>query len=101
MVDGIEHGFEVKSLVDNKNNKITMHKSSLQRKKEWLAEKPNRRIHTVIFDSRDTFNGGAGKDTYSGRKTYYREGVGSFRLKKSFAMSMRKIKAKFKSKAKA
>lgn len=95
-IDGVEHGFEVKTLVDNKNNKITMHPPSLERKRKWLTEKPNRQIHTVIYDERDRFQNGVNRDTYSGRRTYYRKGIGSFRIKRDFAMSIRKIVEKFK-----
>lgn len=63
------HGIEVKTLLDNKNDKITMHPSSRRRKLEWA--KVNRAaLHTVVVDRRSKRS-----------KIYYRSGVGSFRLK--------------------
>jgi len=62
-------GIEVKTLVDNKNDKITMHKASLARKvKAANAEKL--KTFTIVIDKR-------AKQT----KYYYREGLGSFRVK--------------------
>ena len=75
-----EHGIEVKTLLDNGNDKITMHPSSRRRKEAW-ARKRGRRIHTVITDDRDTFEGGTHAQQYSGHRMYYRRGVGAFRLK--------------------
>lgn len=69
------HGVEVKTLVDNKNNKITMHKSSLARKKTW-ARANHARLHTVVVDRRTR-----------APKMYYRKGVGSFRLSSLRAVS--------------
>jgi hypothetical protein len=69
LVDGPRgslHGVEVKTVIDNGNNKITMHPSSRRRKEEW-AQENRARIHTVVVDSR------------SGT-VWYREGVGAFRL---------------------
>ena len=64
---GTYHGVEVKTLVDNKNNKITMHPSSRHRKIAWAAVN-HARLHTVVVDAR------------AGNRVYYRSGVGSFRL---------------------
>jgi len=62
------HLIEVKTIVRGKNNKITMHPDSLRRKKAFAARFPKAKVHTVVFDDRVG-------------KIYYREGVGSFRLK--------------------
>jgi len=64
---GKMHGVEVKTLVDNKNNKITMHPSSRARKTAW-AHSHHARLHTVVVDSR------------AKNKLYYHKGVGSFRM---------------------
>jgi hypothetical protein len=70
-----EVGIEVKTLVDQKNHKITMHPDSRRRKLAWKAERPGKRaLVTVIVDKRP-------KRLYSGHPYYIRHGVGSFRLK--------------------
>jgi hypothetical protein len=63
------HGIEVKTLIDNKNDKITMHPSSLLRKLEW-AKANKASLHTVVVDRRGTKP-----------RLFYRAGVGSFRLR--------------------
>lgn len=64
--DGRVYGIEVKSISDNGNNKITMHKESLERKVKW-GRSNHASLHTVVVDSR------------SGT-VLYRKGVGSFRI---------------------
>jgi len=65
---------EVKTIIDGKNPKITMHPKSLRRKKKYIR-KNKVRAFTVVVDER------------SGEKEFYvRKGVGSFRL-----VSMTKI----------
>ncbi|MDE2100019.1 MAG: hypothetical protein KGL39_22385 [Patescibacteria group bacterium] len=61
-------GVEVKTLIDNKNDKITMHPESRRRKIAEAQEK-KLRMYTVVIDKR-------GKTP----AYYYSEGVGSFRL---------------------
>lgn len=63
------HMIEVKSIIQAKNDKITMHKDSLLRKnKEWRKFGTRKSTaHTVVFDERTG-------------KIYYKEGLGSFRL---------------------
>jgi phosphohistidine phosphatase len=65
-------GIEVKTLVNGKNEKITMSKAALGRK---LAEQraDGIKAYTVVVDRRA--GGLSGRATY-----YYREGLGSFRL---------------------
>lgn len=67
-LDSPKHLIEVKTIVRGKNDKITMHPESMQRKTDFAAEHPKAKTHTVVFDDR------------SG-KIYYKEGLGSFRLK--------------------
>lgn len=61
-------GVEVKTLIDNNNDKITMHPESRQRKLAFAA-KNHLTTHTVAIDTR------GGKRAY-----YYRAGLGSFTL---------------------
>jgi len=77
---GTLHGFEIKTLTDNTNNKITMHPESRRRKEEW-AKGGKRFIHTIVIDGRDEFGEGRNADQYSGHKVYYSTGVGAFRIK--------------------
>jgi len=63
-------GIEVKTLVNGKNEKITMSKTALARK---LGALDGRKGYTVVVDRRS--GGLTGQATY-----YYREGFGSFRL---------------------
>jgi hypothetical protein len=62
------HAVEVKTIF-GKNDKITMHKSSLKRK-EAFARKHGLKTHTIAIDARGR------SDAY-----HHREGLGSFRLK--------------------
>ncbi len=62
---------EVKTLINNTNDKITMRRSALERK---LAEgeklsKKGTRLHTIVIDERS-----------ASTKYYHREGIGSYRL---------------------
>jgi len=67
-VRGRTIGVEVKTVIHNKNDKITMHPESKERKEKWL--KKNKAIgFTVIVDMR-------GKAP----RVLARQGVGSFRL---------------------
>jgi len=84
---GVTHGIELKTMLDNGNDKITMHPDSRRRKEAW-ARKKGRKLHTVVIDDRDIFAGGANKDQYSGHRIYYKKGVGAFRLN-----TMQKIKS--------
>lgn len=62
---------EVKTIIKSDNNKITMRKAALARKKSEFEKlkKKGTAMHTIVFDERDG-------------KIYYREGIGSFRLSK-------------------
>ena len=60
---GRKYGVEVKTLVDNKNDKITMHPESLARKERW-ARKEKAVLHTVVIDVRT-----------ADRAVYYRKDV--------------------------
>lgn len=74
-VGNVIHGVEVKTLLDNQHDKITMHPSSRQRKLAW-AKTNHAKLHTVVIDDRDKFGGA----NWSGHRMYYREGVGSFTI---------------------
>jgi hypothetical protein len=63
-----KHGIEVKTLIDQKNSKITCHPESCARKRS-AARKLKVRPHTIAIDLR------GGTAEY-----YYARGVGSFRL---------------------
>jgi len=74
------HGVEVKTVMDNNNDKITVHPDS-RRRKEREARKRKLKIHTVAIDVR------------GGRRNYYhREGVGSFRLSAMEKVSLAGLK---------
>lgn len=76
----IRHGIELKTMVSNKANKITMKRSAMERKAEW--EKNNKAtFHTVVIDDSAVFNAnGDGEHDESKRVIYYRRGFGSFRV---------------------
>lgn len=73
---------EVKTIVRGTNDKITMHPESLARKEKEVKE-ANGKAHTVVFDNRVG-------------KIYYKEGLGSFRLKNMEEVSIKEVKGKFK-----
>ena len=79
-----EHGIEVKTLVNGKNEKITMSKAALGRK---LAEQQadGIKVHTVVADRR-------GGGLTGPAKYYYREGLGSFRLSSMHPVTLDQIK---------
>lgn len=74
-VNGKAVGVEVKTLINNTNDKITMRAGAIEKKAAWEKEN-NGRVHTVVIDDRKRL-GNAG---YSGHRIYFREGYGSFRL---------------------
>lgn len=81
-------GIEVKTLVNGKNEKITMSKSALARK---LNEQKRDKLkgYTVVVDRR---SGGM-----SGRATYYvKEGFGSFRVSNMQKVTLSELKAMVK-----
>jgi SPP1 gp7 family putative phage head morphogenesis protein len=74
------NGIEVKTVIDNDNDKITVHPESRIRK-EQEAKRLKLKTHTVAIDTR------------SGRRVYYyRSGVGSFRLSSMERVSLTKLK---------
>ena len=79
-----EVAIEVKTLVNGKNEKITMSKLALGRK---LAEQQAEglKAYTVVVDRR--VGGLTGKATY-----YYREGLGSFRLGSMTKVTLSELK---------
>lgn len=74
------NGIEVKTVMDNDNDKITVHPESRKRKEE-AAKTQRLRIHTVVVDVR----GGR-------RQYYYRSGVGSFRLSAMERVSLAQLR---------
>jgi hypothetical protein len=76
----VQHGIELKTMVSNKANKITMKRSAMDRKAQW--EKDNKAtFHTVVIDDHAVFNAnGPGQHDESKRVIYYRRGFGSFRV---------------------
>jgi hypothetical protein len=72
---GHMHGVEVKTLIDNTNDKITMHPDARERKIAW-GRRNHAAMHTVVVDMRT-----------SQTQYYYRRGVGSFRVSAMKAVS--------------
>jgi hypothetical protein len=66
-------GVELKTLVTQGNDKITMKSDAMARKLEWSG-KHAAPLHTVVFDDRDMISG------RGERRIYHRFGVGSFRI---------------------
>lgn len=77
----VTHGVELKTMTDNKNNKITMKSDAMARKANWMREN-KADYHTIVFDDHKVFNAnGPGKHgSDSDRVIYYRRGFGSFRV---------------------
>jgi len=91
-VKGRTVGVEVKTFLDQVNDKVTMHPDSLARKQSW-ARQAKARLATIVVDMRDQFGY---RFLYSGKRYYVRLGAGSFRLGtmqgfKSLAAAMRFI----------
>jgi HD superfamily phosphodiesterase len=74
------HAIEVKTVMDNKNDKITMHPPS-RRRKEAFAKDHKMMSHTVmIYVQGKTYEGEDGELYVRGqRKYYYKAGVGAYR----------------------
>lgn len=81
-IGGKTHGVEVKTLIDNSNNKITCHPESRIRKEQW-CRKNKAAGHTVVVDKRGA------TVTY-----YHREGFGAFRLAGMERVSLKDLKRK-------
>jgi hypothetical protein len=81
-IDGRTVGVEVKTMINNTNDKITVRKAALEKKTKW-AKEHKASVHTVVVDDRGRF----GHKEYSGHRIYHSEGSGSFRL-----TSMTKVK---------
>lgn len=76
---GAVHGVEVKTFIDQKNDKVTCHKESRERKERW-AKANKATLHTVIIDRRNEHKDPAIRKLYSGHRVYYYRGVGSPRI---------------------
>ena len=70
---------EVKTILEGKNPKITMHPESLARKVAY-AKQHKLKPHTVVIDARGPR-----------RKYYYKQGIGSFRLSGMKAVSRQEL----------
>jgi len=75
------HAIEVKCVMDNNNDKITMHPKS-RRRKESYARKNGMQPHTVAIDIRR-----------GQRAFYYRKGIGSFRLRNMKKVTITELEA--------
>lgn len=75
-IDGKIKGIEVKTLVNQTNDKITMRAAAIAKKQAW-ARSNHATVHTVVVDDRKKL----GNVGYSGHDIYYRKGYGSFRLR--------------------
>lgn len=75
------HGIELKTMVSNKSNKLTMKGSAQDRKAQWEVEN-NATFHTVVYDDQKVYNakGDGEHGSESARQIYYRRGGGSFRV---------------------
>lgn len=74
-INGKVKGIEVKTMVNNTNDKITMRKAAIEKKVAW-GRANHATTHTVVIDDR----GKLGNKGYSGHRIHYRKGPGSFRL---------------------
>ena len=78
-----KHAIEVKTIIDNDNDKITVHPESRKRK-EAVAKKEGLKMHTIAIDVR------GGKRSY-----HYKEGVGAYRLSAMERVTLVQLKGKF------
>jgi len=74
-----DQDIEVKSMSVGAKQAISVHDDALLRKVDH-AERTGNGFHTVVVDDRDTFNGGANKENYSGHGMYYKRGSGRYSL---------------------
>lgn len=75
-----KHGVEVKTVMDNNNDKITVHPKS-RRRKERRAKEMGYQVHTVAIDVRG-----------DKRSYYHKQGVGAFRLSSMDKVSISQLK---------
>lgn len=78
-----KNAIEVKTLVDNGHDKITMHPESLARKVAF-AKDNKLTPHTIVIDKRGAFS-----------KYFYRAGLGSFRIGAMQSVSLNQLRATF------
>ena len=77
---GIAHAVELKTIVSNKANKLTMKKSAMAKKRAF-DRKYKTRMATVVFGDSKVFNAkGQGQHDVSQREIRFRTGYGSFRV---------------------
>jgi hypothetical protein len=68
-IGGKVKGIEVKTLISNTNDKITVRKSAMEKKDQW-AHANHASVHTVVLDDREKGHS----------PLYYAKGHGSFRI---------------------
>lgn len=73
-------GFEVKSLLKGGKQSLSVHDDALLRKVNWQAQDPTHTFHTVAVDERESYEGGAYKENFSGHRMYYKRGSGRYAL---------------------
>lgn len=79
---GIKHAAELKTMVSNKANKLTMKRSAMDKKRSF-ERKHKTRLDTIVFDDHKVFNAkGSGKHDPTKRVIRFRAGYGSFRVQK-------------------
>jgi hypothetical protein len=76
----LTHGLELKTLLVSKHDRIRMRKDARQNKLNWVADNKVP-VHTFVYDDRQVFDAnGTGEHDYSKRKTYFKQGIGNFKL---------------------
>jgi|SRR5579859_748946 len=68
LIDG-KIGVEVKTIIEGRHDKVTIHPESMQEKKDEVKRLKLKSVYTVVADHRGLL-----------QKWYVREGLGSFRL---------------------
>lgn len=79
-----KHAVEVKTLVDGKQDKVTMRKECRERKEKW-ARKNGKSLHTVAADNRNPPT-----------QYFYKKGVGSYRLTGMERITLSQLKDRIK-----
>lgn len=78
--NGERHAIEVKTMMNGNKKNISVHADALTRKVNYAVRRPNRVVHTVVNDHRNTYNGGENKAAFSGHDLYYKRGVDAYKL---------------------
>lgn len=113
---GKTHGIELKTMVDNSNNKLTMKRSAMDRKAKWLRANRDRVFHTVVFNDGEAIPGNSIAEKAASlnkfltkgcciqsakRRIFYRRGYGSFRVENMYEVKdIKELKKLLRSTAK-